>query len=193
MTSASAIALTPSVKPTAPFAASRPISVSSRPGQSLGGGGVGVDLGELHLARAAREELDNRHVVDRRLGVRQRHHRRDARRRRRPARRFRSIPCARRRARAAARACRRSPAPGTARRDRRSRHRRPRWSPPTAAIRSPSTSRSPAASSPLAGSSSRAARNRRRLTAAAGCCRDRGSGSRGTPCAPPPPSRPAGE
>ena len=31
MTSASATALTPSVKPTAPFAASSPISVSSRP------------------------------------------------------------------------------------------------------------------------------------------------------------------
>ena len=36
-----------------------------------------MDLGELHLARAPRQELDDRNVIDRRLGIRQRHHRRD--------------------------------------------------------------------------------------------------------------------
>ena len=78
MTSASATALTPSVKPSAPLAASRPISVSSLPAQALGRRGVGVDLGEPDLARAAGEELDDRDIVDRRLGIGQRDHRRDA-------------------------------------------------------------------------------------------------------------------
>ncbi len=46
-------------------------------GQTLGRGGVGVDLGELHFAGAAGEKLDDRDVIDRRLGVGQRHHRGD--------------------------------------------------------------------------------------------------------------------
>ena len=41
------------------------------PGDRLGRRGVGVDLGELDLARPAGEELDDRDVVDRRVGVRQ--------------------------------------------------------------------------------------------------------------------------
>ena len=77
ITSALATAFTPSVKPSAPFAASRPISVSSLAGEPLGRRGIGVDLGELDLARPPGEELDDRDVVDRRLGVGQRDHRRD--------------------------------------------------------------------------------------------------------------------
>ena len=49
--------------------------------QPLCRGGVGVQFGEPRLARAPRDELDDRHVIDRRLGVGQRHHRRDAARR----------------------------------------------------------------------------------------------------------------
>jgi hypothetical protein len=41
-----------------------------------------VQLGEPRLARPPGEELDDRDIVDRRLGVGQRHHRRDAARRR---------------------------------------------------------------------------------------------------------------
>ena len=45
-----------------------------------------MDLGEPDLARAAGEKFDDRDIVDRRVGVGQRHHRRDpARRRRLPA------------------------------------------------------------------------------------------------------------
>ncbi len=56
--------------------------------QPLGRGGVGVDFGELHLARAPRQEFDDRDVVDRRLGVGQRHQGRDAAGRRGPAAAF---------------------------------------------------------------------------------------------------------
>ena len=41
-------------------------------GEALGRRGVGVDLGEPDLARAAGQELDDRDIVDRRLGVGQR-------------------------------------------------------------------------------------------------------------------------
>ena len=50
--------------------------------QPFGRCGVGVDLGELDLARPAGEELDDRDVVDRRVGVGQGDHRRDPARRR---------------------------------------------------------------------------------------------------------------
>ena len=48
------------------------------PLQPLGSRRIGMDLGELGLAGTAGEELDHRDIVDRRVGVRQRHHRRDA-------------------------------------------------------------------------------------------------------------------
>jgi len=130
------------------------------PRQPARRGGVGVDFCEFGFAGAAGDEFDDRDVVDRRLGIGQRHHRRDAGRRRRPARRSRSIPCARRRARAIAPACRPDPRqaqPGEinglgvvaeplpqSRSERRD---------PVSSI-----SRSPGPSSPLAGSSSRASR-----------------------------------
>ena len=46
--------------------------------QPLGHGGVGVDLAELHLPRAAGQELDHRRLVDRRVGVGQDRHAGDA-------------------------------------------------------------------------------------------------------------------
>ena len=52
--------------------------------EAFGRRGIGVDLGELRLARPPGQELDHRDVIDGRLGVGQRHHRRDAAGGRRP-------------------------------------------------------------------------------------------------------------
>ena len=51
------------------------------PLEPLGRCGVGVDFGELDLAGAAGEELDDRDIIDRRIGVRQGDHRRHTTRR----------------------------------------------------------------------------------------------------------------
>ena len=130
------------------------------PLQPLGRGGIGVDLGELHLARAPRQELDDRDVVDRRLGIRQRHHRRDPAGRRRLAAaldQLHVLGAGLAQLHAHIDEARREAQPGEIddlgivadlRAD----------SGPSAAIRSPSTSRSPRWSSPLSGSSSRALR-----------------------------------
>ena len=196
MTSASAIALAPSVKPTAPFAASRPISVRCAAGQPLGRGGVGVDLGEPDLARPAGQELDDRDVVDRRVGVRQRDHRRDPAGRRGLAAaldRFHVLGAG------LAQLHAHIDEPGSEAQPlgvARSRHRGPRTarSPPTAAMSVAFDQQIAASVEPAfrVEQSSAAEQGAGSVSRPAAHCRDRGSGSRGRPCGPRPPSRPDG-
>ena len=59
----------PLVKAIAPASCSSPISVISSPEQALGHGRHGVDIDERGVARAPEDEIDQRHVVDHRIGV----------------------------------------------------------------------------------------------------------------------------
>ena len=162
--------------------------------QPLGRGGIGADAGEADIARAPGDELDQRHVVDHRLGVGQRHHGGDAaghRRGRAGLHRFLVLGAGLAQLDPHVDEARREAGAGAI--DDLGERRRCRGL-PSAAMRPSSTRRSPGWSRPLAGSSRRALRKRMRALMSLPAPRWRGCASapRGRPCARRRPSRPAG-
>ena len=71
----------PSLKATAPASFSRPISAISSPWSPCVSAATGSTRTKAVVARAAQQEIDDRRLVDRRIGIRPRQNRRDAARR----------------------------------------------------------------------------------------------------------------